>query len=143
MSLIDTTKLATLKRDRHIEGDAGIWMKVPETEIRLLTLAATDANPAFVDLWPKMQAELRRLEGVGATKSEIAVVRAGYYARMFLRGFKNVPAVDGGEVPFSQPAAVELLLVDDILQVLAETVFETRNFRMARARETTEDLKNS
>ncbi len=140
--LIDTSGLEGLKRDRKIEGETGIWMKVPDTEMRLLTLAATDANPAFVDLWPKMQAELRRLEGVGADKEEIARVRARYYARMFLRDWKGVLAAGGGEAAFSTEAATELLVLDDVITSLAETVFETRHFRMARAKEITEDLKN-
>lgn len=139
---IDLSGMAGLKRDRTIEGETGIWMKVPDTDMRLLTLAGTDANPAFVDLWPKMQSELRRLDGAGADKDEIAKVRARYYARMFLRGWKGVPGANGGEAVFSTDAAAELLAVDDVLQALAECVFETRNFRMARAKEITEDLKN-
>ena len=139
---IDSVALASLYRDRTTEGETGIWGKVPDTAMRLLVLAATDANPAFVDLWPKMQAELRRLEGVDTPKEDIAAIRARYYARMFVRDFKGVPAAGGGLVAFSQAAAAELLGADDVIQWLAETVFETRRFRMALAQETTEDIKN-
>lgn len=145
---IDSTALAGLRRDRTIEGETGIWMKVSGTKIHLLTLAATDANPAFVDLFPKMQAELRRLDGVGAEKAEIEAVRARYYVRMFLRDWKGVPAarVDGrpaGQAPWGQEAAAEFLVYcDDAMNELAETVFEPRRFRLALAKEITEDLKN-
>jgi hypothetical protein len=141
--LIDTTKFAALRRDRTIEGETGLWMKITDSEARLLVLAATDANPAYVELFPKMQAELRRLEGVGAEKEELAAVRARYYARMFVRDWKNVPAPDGSAAPFSQEAAAQFLaFADDAIQDLAVTCFEHRNFRMARAKETVEDVKN-
>jgi hypothetical protein len=140
---VDAAALAPLKRDREIEGTTGIWLKVTDSEQRLLVLAGTDANPAFVDLWPKMQAELRRLEGVGTDKEEIRRVRCRYYARMFMRDWKNVPAPGGGDAAFSIDAAAEYLFhADDALDDIANNVFETRKFRLARAKETTEDIKN-
>ncbi len=140
---IDTAKFAETRRDRHIEGTDGIWMKVQCTGVRLLVLAATDANPAFVDLFPKMNAELRRLEGAGAEKEELDVCRARYYARMFVRDWKDVPAADGGDAKFSVDACTEYLAFShDSMTELAETVFETRRFRMALAQDTVEDLKN-
>ena len=141
--LIDITSLDRLRRDRHVEGTQGIWIRVPNSEIRLHVVAATDANPAFVEFWDKMQAELRRLDGVGATKEELQAVRARYYARMFVRGFRNVPGTDGKDAEFSQEAATEMLTyIDDALIELAEKVFEHRNFRFANAERTIADLKD-
>ena len=139
---VNTAKFEATRRDRHIEGEVGIWMKVQCTGVRLLVLAATDANPAFVDLFPKMQAELRRLEGVGADKDEIDTVRARYYTRMFVRDWGDVEAADGGPARFSVDACTEYLAYShDSATELAETVFETRRFRMALAQQTVEDLK--
>lgn len=141
---VNLEKFEATRRDRTIEGEVGIWMKIQCTGVRLLVMAATDANPAYVDLMPKMQAELRRLEGAGAGKDELDAVRARYYTRMFVRDWKDVPAAaGGGEAKFSVEACTEYLAYShDSLAELAETVFEPKRFRMALANDTVEELKN-
>ena len=134
-----------LKRDRDIEGRIGIDIKIDST-IFLTVRAASDANAAWKDKAPKVLKEIKRLDNAGAPDDVIKRKFAELYADTLIMGWHGGQDEDGrpkpggpcdengDPVPFSRDACVDFLLfADDAVRKLEEYVYETGNFRAARA----------
>lgn len=144
-----------LKRDRQLEGEIGIDLKV-DSNTFLRVLCASDANPRWTDKFDKALAEIRRLTNNGAPPEE----RSRRYARLFADAIvigwhggldaegneKPCPVVDdatGELVPFSTPNCYDYLCqADDVNESILEFVVEKKNFRRAKAADAAETIKN-
>lgn len=126
-------RIGHLKRDRRIEGEIGVDLKVDQ-HIFLTVLAASDANSRWRDSAPKMLRELRRLENAGATPEEMRERYARLYADVLVIGWRGVVDTDGKPVAFTKENVVAFLLeADDAMNAINDYCFDTTNFRAERA----------
>ena len=132
-----------LIRDRKIEGEVGINLKIKEGII-LLVRAASDANPLWKAKAPKALREIARLRNNGATDAVLNGKIAELYADTLVFGWHGGqqedgtllpggPIMNGQIVPFSRDACVGFLTIaDDAIDALWSYCRDTQNFREAR-----------
>jgi hypothetical protein len=150
---MEFSNIAHLKRNREIEAETGIDVKI-DNEIYLSTLAASDANPRWRDKAAKAHNELKRLANAGATPQQLQGRYAELYTDSLVTGWHGGydddgnkkpggPRVAGELVPFSRPACIAFLTqADDAIDALDKIVFDTKNFRAIKAGAIADVLKN-
>jgi len=130
-----------LKRERDIEGEIGVWMRVTDT-IYLHVLCQSDANPRYRELGPKRFRELRRQANAKATPQQITERWAELFTDCLILGWEGVTASDE-PVPFSRTACVAWLCKHErMIKILDKFTEDETNFRRARTEDITEELKN-
>ena len=144
-----------LKRDRRLEGEVGVDLKIDES-IFFTVRAASDANAAWKERAPKVLREINRLTNAGAPTEVIRQKFATLYAEALVMGWhggqdedgKNKPGgpldENGDPVPFSVTACTDFLMqADDAVTAIDEYCFKTQNFRQAKKVEIVEKVGES
>jgi hypothetical protein len=126
-------RIDALKRDRSIEGEIGVDLKIDEN-IFLTVLAATDANTRWREGAPKVLRELRRLENAGAAREDVRARMARLYAETLVIGWRGVVDDKGNPVLFNTANCTDFLIeADDAYTAIERDCYDTQNFRQARA----------
>lgn len=148
------SNIDSLKRDRRIEGETGIDVKLT-ADIFLVCLAASDANPRWNTKAEKAFAEIKRLRNAGYPDTDINARFAKLFADTIVIGWHGGYDEDGnrkpggpkdeaGEiVPFSVEACAAFLAeADDAQETILGIVRDTKNYRLALAKETVDAVGN-
>lgn len=143
-SAYDFEDVDVLKRERDIEGEIGIWMRVTDT-IFLHVLCQSDANPRFRTHGMRMIREIQRQANAGATPAQLDRAWAQFHAECVVIGWRGVntkgrPATDteeakpGTPVPFGKAAYVEWAVRQQRIRfIVEEWSKEDQNFRRSQA----------
>ena len=133
-----------LKRDRGLEGETGISIRIKDG-LFIMVRAASDANTAWKEKAPKVLKEIRRLGNLGEPEENIRALYAGLYADALLFGWhggKNDdgtpkpggPTIGGSPIAYTPAAGKAFLLqADDATKAIEDYCYDTKNFRAARA----------
>lgn len=132
-SAYDFEEVDVLKRERDIEGEIGIWMRVTDT-IFLHVLCQSDANPRFRTHGMRMIREIQRQANAGATPAQLDRAWAHFHAECVVLGWRGVNTKDAAPVPFSKPAYVEWAARQQRIRfIVEEWSKEDQNFRRSMA----------
>lgn len=128
----DFEDVDVLKRERDIEGEIGIWMRVTDT-IFLHVLCQSDANPRFRTHGMRMVREIQRQANAGASPEQLDRAWAQFHAECVVIGWKGVNTRGGSPVPFSKSAYVEWAVRQQRIRfVVEEWSKEDQNFRRSQ-----------
>ena len=128
----DFEDVDVLKRERDIEGEIGIWMRVTDT-IFLHILCQSDANPRFRTHGMRMVREINRQANAGATPEQLDRVWAKFHAECVVIGWRGVNTKNGGPVEFSKAAYVEWAVRQQRIRfIVEEWSKEDQNFRRSQ-----------
>jgi len=128
----DFEDVDVLKRERDIEGEIGIWMRVTDT-IFLHVLCQSDANPRFRTHGMRMIREINRQANAGATPEQLDRAWGQFHAECVVIGWKGVNTRAGAAVPFSKPAYVEWAARQQRIRfIVEEWSKEDQNFRRSQ-----------
>ncbi|KAF0097816.1 MAG: hypothetical protein FD144_4765 [Rhodospirillaceae bacterium] len=129
----DFEDVDVLKRERDVEGELGIWMRVTDT-IFLHVLCQSDANPRFRTHGMRMIREIQRQANAGATPAQLDRAWAHFHAECVVLGWRGVNTKDGTPVPFSKAAYVEWAARQQRIRfIVEEWSKEDQNFRRSMA----------
>jgi len=134
-----------LRRNRKIEGEEGIDLRIPNSEVVLHVLAATDSNPKWRALKDKTMKEAARQEKAGASAEELQNIWAKLFAAALVIGWKNVVDAEGHPVDFSIENCTKFLSAgeaDDAYDAVRLECANTQNFRIARKEAIVDNAKN-
>ena len=143
-----------LVRERDIEGEIGVWLKVTDS-VYLNVLAQTDANPRYRQVGPKRYRELKRQANAKATPEELDAGWAAYWTDCHIIGWEGVitkaerdnesKIISGGEpVPFTRTNCIAWLLKHTrLFRVLDRYTEDETNFRRAAHQEVVDEAKKS
>lgn len=122
-----------LKRNLEIEGVTGTELGLEGTEITLIVLAASDANPRWKAGSQKMRNELNRLSNAKANPKRVREFLAGIYAETLIKDWRGVVDGEGNPIPFTREACKAFLIqVDDAFAAIEALCYETKMFRGQR-----------
>lgn len=123
--------IATMQRNREIEGEKGTELGLPGG-ITLTVLAASDANPRWRNRGDEITAELNRLRNARAPSERVRKYLSTIYSQCLVIGWAGVKS-KGVDIPFSAEAcAAFLMAADDAYAAVDNVVYDTKNFRTAR-----------
>lgn len=136
-------RIAHLKRDRKLEGETGVDIKIDEN-IYLSVLAATDANTKWRELAQKAVREVKRQENAGAKREDLHALMCKLYAETLVTGWRGVVDEHGKPVAFTPANCTAFLIeADDAYAAIERECYDTQNFRAARAEAIIETAKNA
>lgn len=133
MSDFDFGNVDHLIRNLEIEGEIGTELGLEGTDITLIVLAASDANPRWKAGVQKMRNELNRLQNAKASPKRQREYLAGIYADTLVKDWRGVVDKAGNPIPFTREACKAFLVkVDDAFAAIESICYETKMFRGAR-----------
>jgi hypothetical protein len=142
-----------LKRDRKIEGEIGLDLKIDDG-IFVTVLAASDANPRWKANAQRLFAEIDRLRNAGAAESTITRKVAEAYADMLVINWHGGqdeqgnqvpggPRENGVALPFNRTNCVDWLCeADDALSAIAENCINLKKFRALQAKRVIDQVQS-
>lgn len=158
MSDIKFDDVDELKRERDIEGEIGVFLRITDT-IFLKVLCQSDANPRYRELGPKRFKELRRQANAKATPEDLTARWAELFTDCMVIGWEGVTAgrhpdttdpesgdtIPGKpiEVPFTRANCVAWIIQHPrVIKVLDKFTEDETNFRRSRANDIKDEIKN-
>lgn len=131
-----------LKRERDIEGDIGVYLRITDT-VFLRVLCQSDANPRYRELGPKRFKELRRQANMKATPEQLTEKWAELFTDCLIIGWEGVTA-GGKEVPFDRAACIAWILEHPrVIKVIDKFTEDETMFRRQKTEEIVEGVKNA
>ena len=141
MSDIKFDDVDDLKRERDIEGEIGVFLRITDT-IFLRVLCQSDANPRYRELGPKRFKELRRQANAKATPEDLTARWAELFTDCMVIGWEGVTA-NGQDVPFSRSNCVAWIVQHPrVIKVLDKFTEDETNFRRSKVEDIKDELKN-
>lgn len=141
MSDIKFDDVDELKRERDIEGEIGVFLRITDT-IFLKVLCQSDANPRYRELGPKRFKELRRQANAKATPEDLTARWAELFTDCMVIGWEGVQA-GGEDVPFTRSNCVAWIIQHPrVIKVLDKFTEDETNFRRSRANDIKDEIKN-
>lgn len=141
MSDIKFDDVDDLKRERDIEGEIGVFLRITDT-IFLRVLCQSDANPRYRELGPKRFKELRRQANAKATPEDLTARWAELFTDCMVIGWEGVTA-SGQDVPFTRSNCVAWIIQHPrVIKVLDKFTEDETNFRRSKAEDIKDELKN-
>ncbi|MBX9943480.1 MAG: hypothetical protein K2Y40_05320 [Reyranella sp.] len=141
MSDIKFDDVDELKRERDIEGEIGVFLRITD-HIFLNVLCQSDANPRYRELGPKRFKELRRQANAKATPEDLTARWAELFTDCMVIGWEGVTA-NGQDVPFTRANCVAWIIQHPrVIKVLDTFTEDETNFRRNRANDIKDDIKN-
>lgn len=141
MSDIKFDDVDELKRERDIEGEIGVFLRITD-HIFLKVLCQSDANPRYRELGPKRFKELRRQANAKATPEDLTARWAELFTDCMVIGWEGVTA-NGQDVPFTRANCVAWIIQHPrVIKVLDTFTEDETNFRRNRANDIKDDIKN-
>lgn len=133
--------IESLQRNRELEGETGVELGLPGDRT-LIVLAASDANPRWRQRSEAFRNELNRLQNARAPADKVRAFLANTYATTLIKGWRGIKS-NGVDIPYSPEACTAFLLAaDDAFAVIADFVYETKNFRASRVEAVIQSVGN-
>ena len=131
-----------LVRERNVEGEIGVWLRVTDT-IFFHVLCQSDANPRYRELGPKRFRELRRQANAKATPEQITERWAELFTDCLILGWEGVVDTDNRPIPYSREACVAFIVAHPrLIKVIDKYTEDETNFRSERKDDAIEEGKN-